>query len=405
MRAYADKLREEGREQEALDLVLSHIASLTHTIRRGQHDGSNGPHQKLVLALILGSELCNRRAEAYLKAKDPHQAAAALSRATELLELLNSLGPHANNLDEVKVRYEHAFNLAEVSRMTGELEESLLWLGECVNLLDGWGTDCCPDKESAHICLAETLLRLDRLEAAEQSSASAILALTEIPDLYRNPTKAYSMCFALSIRRIILARMGWWKESGACVARAKEVAAQVTTECGNLEGKAHRALVNNMERLHGESIEHHRVESACAQGALLAGIVQTELKNLVEGGEKSCFASSSPPEGHCRSPASTSRAAPGRKACHANQAAPRKGVRPKSPLRSSDRCSGSVRPSRRRHYWAMRNVEGDSQVKAYYEDQKGCNSLMSQQWVQELFDQDPCDQNDDVIADFLDSLC
>lgn len=432
MLACADKLQEEGKFEEALDLVLNYIAPLSQKICRqelGQHD-SKGPSQKLEQAVILGCGLCNRLAESSLKAKVPRQAAAALARETELLEILNSFGQRGHKLDEVRIRYEHAFNLAEVARVTGEIEESLLWLGECANLVDAWGLHCCPDLESAHICLAETLLRLDRLEAAEQSSAAAILVLTDIPDLCRHPMKAYSMCFVLSIRQTILARMGWWQESGACMLRAKEVAAQVGIECGLSEAKAHRALVTKMERSHAESAESNRVESAC-QAGILAGIIRTELNTLLEGDKTRGEA----PEIFGRFPASPSKSAPSRKPqinkCPSNKqdsqrpkSLVRDSQRPKSPARASDRSLECIRPSRRRHYWAMRDVDDDRADTHEYGDYgKGHIDFNSpgplRREVPWVLPPDehvyraaslPNDQvksiaeHDDVIADFLDSL-
>eukprot|EP00746_Dinoflagellata_sp_MGD_P166278 gnl/MRDRNA2_/MRDRNA2_96051_c0_seq1.p1 gnl/MRDRNA2_/MRDRNA2_96051_c0~~gnl/MRDRNA2_/MRDRNA2_96051_c0_seq1.p1 ORF type:complete len:421 (+),score=75.20 gnl/MRDRNA2_/MRDRNA2_96051_c0_seq1:96-1358(+) len=419
MLAHAERLQEEGRFEEALDLVLNHIAPLTKQIcdqDLGQH-GSKGPQQKLGQAVLLGCGLCNRLAEHYLKAKVPQQAAAALARETQLLEILNSFGKHESKLDEVRIRYEHAFNLAEVARGTGELEESLLWLGACTNFADTWGLHCCPDVESAHICLAETLLQLDRLEAAEQSSASAILVLADIPDLCRLPMKAYSMCFALSLRQTILAGLGWWQESGACVVRAKEVAAEVGIECGLSEAKAHRALVTKMERAHAESVESNRVESAC-QAGILAGIVRTELNSLLEGRDRTRGAS---PEIYGRFPRSPSKheSAPSGKPRQMNQCRSNTldSHRPKSPVRASDRYLECIRPVRRRHYWAMRDGTQEDTYE-YYKGHSDSNAprllrrevIPPEEHVNYRAAGPPDDQvksiaeHDDVIADFLDSL-
>merc|ERR1719159_138340 len=158
--------------------------------------------------------------------------------------------------------------------------------------------------------------------------------------------------------------MGCLQESGGCMIRAKELAREVAIVWGPSEAKPHRALVNSMERAQTEHKEHNRVESAC-QAASLVGCVRTELKTLLGS-----YAQPQPLGSHCRSPASLSRSGSAR-----GRNPPQAATEPRQVSRYTKRSPSPVgifhrplqcgRPSRRLHYWAMRDVDDDNLGEPY----------------------------------------
>lgn len=250
-------LKKQGQEARVVDLLVRYLEScgISGASGEGSQEGDAADlvaFQQDIIALCCW--LCNSLATQYLRTSKVARAFACTRTCEKWLKFRRVRCDD----DWLRLRFDCAFNAAELAKASDDLPQAVKKLWLCARLQSSMRKPANP--EIVHISLSETLLQCESFAEAAQIAHNAVEIL-KCQQIDKDERKRYALLFALTLEQASLSSLDFSPGSGAperamaCLAEAEMASFRAPCDEPTPVDEAARALLEQMRRLHCQLLD------------------------------------------------------------------------------------------------------------------------------------------------------